>query len=974
MLNRFGLKFIFLLFFITQLRVSVYSQVAYHNFNSNDGLPSNEIYCVFQDHQGYLWFGTDHGVVKYNGYNFKTFTTADGLTDNTILDIKGDDENQIWFLTLSGGICYFDGKKFAPHPNNDTIKKLFVKRLPTSWEIQSQKQVWLGFVEIGIAKIDSDKAALFTGAGPSLVNNDSVRIYVLHLGRSRYVYTSFWAQKLQPIQDPHISVIDIYNVDLKFSRVNFNLLTLDRGGILMSLERFLIYSDSLNHVYQHEWPRNNIILKLRQTDDGKIWMLQKNNAGYSVQLGKGGFRMLDSITFTSSPSNTLLDHQGNQWITTLDQGIFMAPNQKIRIFNQTESQVLRKLSCINSNSKYLFVGLPEGQLLKIDRQFNPSITLGPKNVKDPTGIGSLSFSPEDEPQTNLDTSFWWYGQLDFYHTKILQISEQNYLVGATNGFALLTKSKKAIFGSLQSGFSKRVTEISKITAQKFLIGTFTGLYYYEPDNGNKIIEEPYFKNTRITAAKILNDKVYGVATRGKGIFVNINNKFYQLNEQRGIISDLAEDLYFENDSVLWEASFKGISKIYFKLFNDSLTTRVNNYTREDGLCSNQVNGIMGFNGCIWLATNEGLCYFRPEDLTEETALLPLYFGNISVNGIKRASDSLILNYDENNIFIEFNALYYKAIQGIRYKVRLKGVGPWKYTDLNYIQYFNLPPGEYQMQVAADDRYGKYRSEIHSLNFTIKPRFVDTFLFRLMIGLIILLIAALIVYMVFSYQKLKATNIIKLLQAEFKALSYQINPHFIFNVLNSIQYYILKKDTDNAIHLLGSFSLLIRRIVNNSRQQYIGIIEEVECLREYMDLEKMRLDNKFDYTINIDSSIDVEDKNILPMIIQPLVENSIWHGIVPSSKHGAITIDFKKEKGAVICTVTDNGVGINATVNKEKSQSNLSLAMKNVSERLKIISELNDSTWAVKTIDRSVADPEQSGTIVTIIFPALKNKS
>ena len=141
----------------------------------------------------------------------------------------------------------------------------------------------------------------------------------------------------------------------------------------------------------------------------------------------------------------------------------------------------------------------------------------------------------------------------------------------------------------------------------------------------------------------------------------------------------------------------------------------------------------------------------------------------------------------------------------------------------------------------------------------------------------------------------------------------------------------------------------------------------------MDLEKMRLDNKFEYTINIDSSIDIEEKNILPMIIQPLVENSIWHGIVPSSKPGVISIDFKKENGAVICKVEDNGVGINISLNKEKTQNNLSLAMKNVSERLKIISELNESSWAIKTEDKSVTDPLQSGTIVTIVFPAVKDR-
>ena len=142
----------------------------------------------------------------------------------------------------------------------------------------------------------------------------------------------------------------------------------------------------------------------------------------------------------------------------------------------------------------------------------------------------------------------------------------------------------------------------------------------------------------------------------------------------------------------------------------------------------------------------------------------------------------------------------------------------------------------------------------------------------------------------------------------------------------------------------------------------------------MDLEKMRLDNRFDYSINIESSIDIEDKIILPMIIQPLVENSIWHGIVPGSVHGIISLDFKKENGAIVCIVEDNGVGINAKPgNSEKSQNNLSLAMKNVTERLKIISELNNSIWSIKTEDKSGANPLHQGTIITIVFPALKNK-
>ncbi len=239
-----GLKTFVTLLMLLALHASIRAQVAYHNFNSNDGLPSNEVYCVSQDREGFLWFGTDHGIVRYNGYNFKTYTTADGLTDNTILDIKGDEDNQIWAITLSGGMCYFDGRKFMPHPNNDTIKKLFNKGIPTSCEILHNKQVWLGFIERGIAKIDTNKAVFYaavnrhlTGDTISHLYNDTVNVYVVRLNNSKYIYTTLLVFKLPPIPDSNVKSIEVYHVHfncLPLNELNANLLCLDHKNIILS--------------------------------------------------------------------------------------------------------------------------------------------------------------------------------------------------------------------------------------------------------------------------------------------------------------------------------------------------------------------------------------------------------------------------------------------------------------------------------------------------------------------------------------------------------------------------------------------------------------------------------------------------------------------------------------------------------------------------------------------------------------------
>lgn len=147
------------------------------------------------------------------------------------------------------------------------------------------------------------------------------------------------------------------------------------------------------------------------------------------------------------------------------------------------------------------------------------------------------------------------------------------------------------------------------------------------------------------------------------------------------------------------------------------------------------------------------------------------------------------------------------------------------------------------------------------------------------------------------------------------------------------------------------------------------------MKDYLDLEKLRLENKFDYELNIDSNVDIESKTMLPMIIQPLVENSIWHGIVPLEERGKIKVDFKRDNdGALICTVEDNGVGINSSkLITKKEQNNLSLAMSNVKERLKIIGELNGSEWFINFRDKSEMGNKERGTIVTIRFPIARKE-
>ena len=189
-------------------------------------------------------------------------------------------------------------------------------------------------------------------------------------------------------------------------------------------------------------------------------------------------KKIDSVRFIENASNALLDNEGNYWFTTLDQGICMIPNEKVRIFKPTGLKEQVKLSCINSNEKNRYVGLPEGKILMVDDKLNAKVF---EQSKGPTAVSSITFTLNGEPQANLDHKFDWYKEVDVYRTKILQIAPDTFILGMTGGLTILG-SHNVVYKSRLAGFTKRISEICRLTDTKYLIGTYTGLYYL---NSNK---------------------------------------------------------------------------------------------------------------------------------------------------------------------------------------------------------------------------------------------------------------------------------------------------------------------------------------------------------------------------------------------------------------------------------------------------------------------------------------------------------
>ncbi|MEP3838860.1 MAG: histidine kinase [Algibacter sp.] len=213
---------------------------------------------------------------------------------------------------------------------------------------------------------------------------------------------------------------------------------------------------------------------------------------------------------------------------------------------------------------------------------------------------------------------------------------------------------------------------------------------------------------------------------------------------------------------------------------------------------------------------------------------------------------------------------------------------------------------------------------------------------------ILLFSGLIGFLFFK-KKQKSDFNAKVSATELKALQAQMNPHFIFNSLNSINSYIIQNDTESATSYLTKFSKLIRKTLENSTEKEVLLKDDIEVLKNYLEIEQKRLNKIFTYSIIVSDTIDVNNTLIPPLILQPFLENSIWHGIAQMENSGHIGIEFKKENNMLFCTVDDNGVGRKQTIKDPKENTSLGITL--TKNRIDIINAQNKTKGSLRIIDK-----------------------
>jgi uncharacterized membrane protein SirB2 len=502
---------------------------------------------------------------------------------------------------------------------------------------------------------------------------------------------------------------------------------------------------------------------------------------------------------------------------------------------------------------------------------------------------------------------------------------------------------------------------------------FTDAYLFDQRDKGSISSNtvtsiiPYNKDTLLLAT-----------SNGIDIFDKRKKVFYTISGNNGLSNTYVQSIAVDKRGRLWAACLNGFCKI------DLHTREITNYDANDGI------PYPGFeyrpflrlrNGNFLVAGSKGFMVFDP-DSVERKAIPPdvtitgfrVFDREINVYPFKNSTGALELPFEDNNINIEFAALGYAAPGKIRYYYQLAGVDKdWVASGKDQAARYNqLRSGRYLFKVKCTDKDGGGSQKATLLSIYIVPPLWNTWWFYA--GIILLAVFAVFFVARWINNRKKEKELLqlnydrKIAVMEMNTLRAQMNPHFIFNSLNSINTFILKNDQENATEYLNKFSRLVRLILDNSRTEWVLLENELKALELYIELESLRFDKAFTYSVHMGPEVASSQAIVPPLIIQPYVENAIWHGLQHRKKAGGkIAIDIWKSNGDLMMQITDNGVGRAraAQLESKRDRQHKSHGMKITAERLAIVNEVYKVNADVKVTDLPEGGKKVSGTKVLL---------
>ncbi len=907
---RLGILFVlFCLKFALVTRVAAQDALPlFKHFTTEEGLSSSELYSVIQDNYGNIWLGTDRGVVRYDGYEFKTFTTQDGLTDNTVFYLHVDVSGRLWMFTYSGRVFYFQDEKIIPYQYNDFLLKNSQNKIPNGFYVDSLQEVVVSFRGKGTFSIDSGgKYNFIDSVGFQIdsnyyinefpgnyhvssilgVNGNSTKAFVNHrFGEKKWQYEI---------------------VTSEFGRLCFRRTSTDE--VIFSIGSSAFFVDK-NGKVEKLFTLSGSIFALLEDDNQNLWVGSEEGLFY---YDKDNWRNYSRLFLKGNMISAIFqDNENGYWFTTLENGVFYLPDDKIKSIEFSDS-IKKPTSLATDLTGKLYIGCWTGAILEMQNQKVKTI-YEQTDIAKKLPITDLTVFPGDPA---IYVSRYYAGSIIGGKYNVYKIrnpigvkteyfrKENGDIYAAGSSFILSIKSDSIYISDL---LSQRVNTIVETNDGRLLIGCNRGVFYYDERTKRETPYKKEFDEVRVDDIKHIGNKLL-FATKGKGILFVVNDSVISVDETKGLASNLVGRMTVSGNEV-WVATNKGVSHIEFDDLN-SIAYKITNIHHSDGLLNDEISEIAVLNDTVYVATNSGISFFSATADFTNTISPKIYISSIKMNTKKIIGfENLIFPHDSNNLQISFNAISFKSFEKITYKYLLiHDKDTITSTTMNReVEFLSLAPGNYYFSVMAMNKSGVWSDASANFNFVIRPAWWQSVWFK--VGISLLITAIVFFYYKSQLRKLREKLENEQVQASLQltAIRAQMNPHFIFNVMNSIRIYMQSHDLKSAEKYLTSFSKLVRYVLDNSDKQVVSLEAELNSLRNYVELEMQQFESGFEFRIDVEEGIELSDYELPSLLLQPFVENSIKHGISKMKGKGRIIIDIRRKDDNLLIAIEDNGIG------------------------------------------------------------------
>lgn len=945
----------------------------YHrHFNMDHGLPSNEAYFVYADRDGMIWICTDNGVARFDGVQFTNYGEDHGLCSYVIFGCNEDKKGGLWFYSYTGELSRYDRReeRFLCPGFNDSLVSLVHGAIIQALRFDGDTMFVV--TSSSLVKVWSSGDVWAFENCPA--RDGEMLIHVLSNGEPVVVLNSPRGNKTF---DLHIR--GRYNDSIQglclpggyYGKISAEAAS--NGRLFAIAGENLVTYDPVTRTCQLE------LLPFANTPS----LCRKNDALLCGSFNRGLWQMVpgrDSTVLKQllneiSVSCAAIDWQGGIWASSPTDGLYYIPTEAcVALTGKTtiSTEKVKSMFQIGDTVCYLTY---DGRLNTV---YDSRGTIVHDRLLDMSSVNTTAWPAGRKLFIRAGTEFLYDPA-----TRAREIPNDRSsfskkpdeaAIAIRNDSAYVTCAKEGRFWNIPliaPWDYGRVTASAVSPGGKAWLGTIYDLFVADPAEPGVTSIAKRNGLHRLSVRCLLplgGDSVLAGTSTGLHL-IHGNRVLVTLTAAEGLSAGKVLSVARRGD-VIYVGTARGIDRID-GLF--SANRKVTSLSRDYGVPVCPATHLAFASDHLVAGTDYGIFVFRLGNIIDKTDPITVRLSGVFAGEPRTLvpGQPLRLSYRNNTVRVSYAALNFRNAMHNEFRYRLfsAGNGKWLHTPGQTVSFQELIPGTYTLDVQAKNPDGSWSPGNTNLVLMISPPLWQTPWFLVVAALLLLLTS----YLIFRLRVRRIRQLAeirdRLSESRMQALGMQLNPHFVYNALNSVSSHMARNDARFTLRFLGKFGKLMRLVFRNSQQTLITVEEEIETLRLYIDMESARLDKELEFTIHVDENIDAESLMLPSLLLQPLVENAIWHGVSELPGKRCIDVCFTRSETKLEVSICDNGRGFAPeALNKTSATEKHSLEI--IGERLDLLGAHYRAPASIEITDRRKYGA--AGTMARVVLPLIRS--